>query len=770
LSQGLDFCEPGTVFAITGQKPHNRQESVLMALPSFSQLGRPDSKAIWGQFKGLGRGNLGIPLLLLMLLGMMVLPIPPLLLDAFFSFNIALALVVLLVSVYAMRPLDFAAFPTILLIATLLRLALNVASTRVVLLHGHEGGDAAGKVIEAFGEVVIGGNYTVGLVVFIILMIINFVVVTKGAGRISEVSARFTLDAMPGKQMAIDADLNAGLIDQDEARTRRQEVAAEADFYGAMDGASKFVRGDAIAGILILFINIIGGLIVGLIQHDLEFQDALQKYILLTIGDGLVAQIPGLLLSTAAAILVTRVNTAADMGQQVLNQMFATPRALGISAAVLIVMGSIPGMPHLAFLGLGLLCAGLAYYIHWRRQQPAAVEEGGFIPAGARVAGDIPGAGAAAPQTLSSAPQRPAPAGLPPGQETGEISWDDVQPVDVIGLEVGYRLIPMVDKNQGGELLGRIKGVRKKLSQEMGFLIPTVHIRDNLDLLPNGYRISLMGVAVAEAEVYPDREMAINPGQVFGDLDGIRTKDPAFGLDAIWINASQKEQAQTLGYTVVDASTVVATHLNQILQAHTHELLGHEDVQKLLDMLGKTSPKLVEELVPNTVSLNLLLKVLQNLLRERVPIRDIRSIAEALAASGGKSQDPAALTALARVALSRQIVQNIVGAEQNIPVITLDPALEQLLLNTLQQAQKAGAEDSAFIEPSLGERLMQSLVKAAQKQEMAGKPLVLLVAAPLRMMLARFVRNSIPDMRVLAYTEIPDNKQITIDASVGANS
>jgi flagellar biosynthesis protein FlhA len=666
-----------------------------------------------------------------------------------------------------MRPLDFAAFPSILLIATLLRLALNVASTRVVLLHGHEGGDAAGKVIESFGEVVIGGNYAVGLVVFLILMIINFVVVTKGAGRISEVSARFTLDAMPGKQMAIDADLNAGLIDQDEARTRRQEVASEADFYGAMDGASKFVRGDAIAGIMILIINIVGGLSIGMIQHDLEFQDALEKYILLTIGDGLVAQIPSLLLSTASAILVTRVNTSADMGQQVIGQMFASHRSLAVTAGVLLLMGSVPGMPHVAFLGLGALCAALAYYIYWKKQQPTAVvEEGTFISSNARAGAPQPAGG---PQTISSAPQRPAQASLPPVHESAEISWDDVQPVDVIGLEVGYRLIPMVDKSQGGELLGRIKGVRKKLSQEMGFLIPTVHIRDNLDLLPNGYRISLMGVAVAEGDVYPDRDMAINPGQVFGTLEGIKTKDPAFGLDAIWINASQKEQAQTLGYTVVDASTVVATHLNQILQQHTYELLGHEDVQKLLDMLAKTSPKLVEELVPNTINLNLLLKVLQNLLRERVPIRDIRSIAEALAASGGKSQDPAALTALARVALGRQIVQSIIGAEQNIPVITLEPSLEQLLLNTVQQAQKAGADDSAYVEPSLAERLQQSLVKAAQKQELAGKPLVLLVAAPLRMMLSRFARHSVPDMRVLAYTEIPDNKQITIDASIGAN-
>lgn len=739
-----------------------------MALPSFSQLNNTDGKAVLNQLKSLGHGNIGIPLLLVMLLGMMMLPVPPLLLDAFFSFNIALSLVVLLVSVYAMRPLDFAAFPTVLLIATLLRLALNVASTRVVLLNGHEGGDAAGKVIEAFGEVVIGGNYAVGLVVFLILMIINFVVVTKGAGRISEVSARFTLDAMPGKQMAIDADLNAGLIDQDEARTRRQDVASEADFYGAMDGASKFVRGDAIAGIMILFINVIGGLGVGMMQHDLEFQDALQKYILLTIGDGLVAQVPSLLLSTASAILVTRVNSAADMGQQVINQLFTSPRSLAVSAAVLLLMGSVPGMPHFAFLGLGLLCASLAYYIYWKKQQPTPVEDGAFIPSGARAGANAPQAGAAG-QTMSSASPRPAPA-LPPSSEPAEISWDDVQPVDVIGLEVGYRLIPMVDKNQGGELLGRIKGVRKKLSQEMGFLIPTVHIRDNLDLLPNGYRISLMGVAVAEAEVYPDRDMAINPGQVFGTLEGIKTKDPAFGLEAVWINAAQKEQAQTLGYTVVDASTVVATHLNQILQQHTYELLGHEDVQKLLDMLAKTSPKLVEELVPNTINLNVLLKVLQNLLRERVPIRDIRSIAEALAASGGRSQDPAALTALARVALGRQIVQNIVGAEQNIPVITIEPSLEQLLLNTVQQAQKAGADDSAFVEPSLAERLQQSLVKAAQKQELAGKPLVLLVAAPLRMMLSRFARHSVPDMRVLAYTEIPDNKQITIDASVGANT
>jgi len=744
-----------------------------MAIPTFSQLNNVGGRSALQSFRGIGKGAFGIPVMLMILLAMLVLPIPPFMLDAFFSFNIALALVVLLVSVYAQRPLDFAAFPTVLLIATLLRLGLNVASTRVILINGHEGGHAAGKVIESFGEVVIGGNYTVGIVVFVILMIINFIVVTKGAGRISEVSARFTLDAMPGKQMAIDADLNAGLIDQDQARFRRQEVAAEADFYGAMDGASKFVKGDAVAGIMIMLINIFGGLAVGVLQHGLPFMDAVQKYTLLTIGDGLVAQIPGLLLSVASAILVTRVNTAQDMGAQVVNQLFASPKALAVASGILIIMGLIPGMPHIAFLSLGLVCAAIAYYIYWKKEQPAAVDEGSFIPSGSRLANELNSANNSA-NTATIAPQRTPPA-LPPGSgqsmahEGPELGWDDVQPVDVIGLEVGYRLIPMVDKNQGGELLGRIKGVRKKLSQEMGFLIPSVHIRDNLDLMPTGYRISLMGVTVAEAEVFPDRELAINPGQVFGNLDGVRTKDPAFGLDAIWINATQKEQAQTLGYTVVDPSTVVATHLNQILQNHTYELLGHEDVQKLLDMLAKTSPKLVEELVPGTISLNIFLKVLQNLLHERVPIRDIRSIAEALAGANGRSQDPVALTALARIALRRQIVQNIIGNEQNLPVVTLDPGLEQLLLSTVQQAQKAGADDGAFIEPGLADRLQESLVSAAQKQEMAGKPLVLLVAAPLRMMMSRFVRHSLPDMRVLAYTEIPDNKQITIDANVGAD-
>ena len=559
-------------------------------------------EAILADLKQVGARGLGAPLVILMLLAMIVLPLPPFLLDLFFTFNIALSLVVLLVVVYALRPLDFGLFPSILLVATLLRLALNVASTRVVLLEGHNGGDAAGKVIEVFGAFVIGGNYAVGLVVFMILVIINFVVVTKGAGRVSEVSARFTLDAMPGKQMAIDADLNAGLIDQDEARRRREDVTREADFYGAMDGASKFVRGDAIAGILILLINIVGGLAIGMGQHGLDMGTALHNYVLLTIGDGLVAQIPSLLLSTAAAIIVTRVSSSEDMGSQVGKQLVDNPRALGIAAGIIGMLGLIPGMPNLVFLLLGGTLGGTAWMVARRQAQPETVDEN-----------ELP-----VPVESESS-------------ETRELSWDDVQPVDIIGLEVGYRLIPLVDRSQGGQLMNRIKGVRKKLSQELGFLIQPVHIRDNLDLGPNAYRISLHGVPVGEAEVFPDRELAINPGKVFGELQGTPTTDPAFGLEAVWIDPAQRDHAQTLGYTVVDASTVVATHLSELLQRHAHELLGHEEVQQLLDNLAQVAPKLVEDLVPKLLLLTTVLRVLQNLLAEHVSIRDIRTIAETLA-------------------------------------------------------------------------------------------------------------------------------------------
>nr|WP_272889376.1 flagellar biosynthesis protein FlhA [Stutzerimonas stutzeri] len=692
---------------------------------------------------GAGRGNLGVPLLLLVMMGMMMLSVPPFLLDLLFTFNIALSIVVLLVSVYALRPLDFAVFPTILLVATLMRLALNVASTRVVLIHGHDGGSAAGHVIEAFGNVVIGGNYVVGIVVFAILMIINFVVVTKGAGRISEVSARFTLDAMPGKQMAIDADLNAGLIDQAEAKIRRVEVASEADFYGSMDGASKFVRGDAIAGLLILFINLIGGVAIGMAQHGMSFSEAGQVYALLTIGDGLVAQIPSLLLSTSAAIMVTRVTSSEDMGQQVNRQMFASPKALAVSAAIMIAMGLVPGMPHMSFLGLGAVAAGGAYWI-WHRQKQVKQQAEQEVQK----------------QQEMLPAQRTA--------ETKELGWDDVTPVDMVGLEVGYRLIPLVDRNQGGQLLARIKGVRKKLSQDLGFLMPSVHIRDNLDLLPNAYRLTLMGVSLAEAEVYPDRDLAINPGQVFGPLNGIAAKDPAFGLEAVWIEASQRDQAQSLGYTVVDASTVVATHLNQVLHKHAHELLGHEEVQQLMQLLAKSSPKLAEELVPGMISLSTLLKVLQALLQEQVPVRDIRTIAEAIANVAVKSQDPAAMVAAVRVALSRAIVQNVVGLEPQLPVITLEPRLEQILLNSLQKAGQ-GSEDGILLEPGMAEKLQRSLVDAAQRQEMMGKPAILLVAGPVRAMLSRFARLAVPNIHVLAYQEIPDNKQVTIVSTVGQN-
>jgi len=693
------------------------------------------------------QGNLGIPLLLLVVLAMVTLPMPPFLLDVFFTFNIALSIVVLLVGIYALRPLDFAVFPTILLGATLLRLALNVASTRVVLLYGHEGGDAAGKVIQAFGEVVVGGNYVVGVIVFLILVIINFVVVTKGAGRISEVSARFTLDAMPGKQMAIDADLNAGLIDQDEARDRRRDVTQEADFYGAMDGASKFVRGDAVAGILILVINLLGGLGIGMLQHNLDFSTAVEYYALLTIGDGLVAQIPSLLLSTAAAVMVTRANSSEEMGQQVFRQMFASPRALYVSAVIMGLIGIVPGMPHFAFLSLA---AGAAY-IGWTIQQREMRKRAAQL----------------VDELASDEAQAKAP---PPPSESDqkELGWDDVLPVDMIGLEVGYRLIPLVDKMQGGQLLSRIKGVRKKMSQDLGFLIPSVHIRDNLDLAPGGYRITLMGVVVGEAEIYPDRELAINPGQVFGEVKGINVKDPAFGLDAVWVEKGQKERAQTLGYTVVDASTVVATHVNKVLQSHASELLGHEEVQQLLDKLAEKSPKLVEELVPKRLSISVLLKVLQNLLLEQVPLKDFRTIMESLADAVNRVQDPLGLTAAVRVALSRLIVQTINSSNADLPVITLDPQLEQLLLSSVQQRQPG--EDGLVLEPGMAERLQRSLGNAAQRQEMAGQPSILLVSAPVRPLMAKFVRYGEHQIHVLSYQEIPENRRVTIVATVGGQA
>ena len=684
--------------------------------------------------KLLGKAELGAPLVIVMILAMIMLPLPAFLLDLLFTFNIAFSLIILLVVVYTLKPLEFAAFPTVILLATLLRLALNVASTRIVLLEGHNGGDAAGKVIEAFGAFVIGGNFAVGLVVFTILVIINFMVVTKGAGRVAEVGARFTLDAMPGKQMAIDADLNAGLITQDEARARRAEVATEADFYGSMDGASKFVRGDAIAGIIILFVNMIGGLAIGIGQHGMSFAEAGKIYVLLTIGDGLVAQIPSLLLSTASALVVTKVGSSGqNIGQQVSTQLFENPKALIITAAVIGALGVIPGMPNLVFILLASVLAGSAWLIDKRRKEAELVDIN-------------------YPLELSHA-----------APEIKELGWDDVMPVDIVGLEVGYRLIPLVDKNQGGQLMTRIKGVRKKLSQELGFLIPSVHIRDNLDLSPTAYRISLMGVTVGESEIMPEMEMAINPGRVFGTLQGKACQDPAFGLDAVWIEPNRKDHAQTLGYTVVDPGTVIATHLSHLLQTHAHELFGYEDTQKILENLAKSAPKLVEDLVPKTLPLGLVVKVLQNLLQERVPIRDMRSIAETLAEYGIKSQDPDILTSAVRSSLGRLIIHEINGIQNELPVITLDYELEQLLHKSLQTA----GENGAGIEPGLAEQMHKSLQENTQKMEMEGQTAVVLVSSYVRPWLARFVRYSITGLHVLAYNEIPADRQIKVVSTVG---
>jgi len=681
-------------------------------------------------WRDLLRAGIGVPVGVLAVLAMVILPLPPMALDVLFTFNIALSIVIVMAVFYVSRPIEFGVFPTVLLLATLLRLALNVASTRVVLLHGYSGPQAAGHVIQSFGEFVVGGNFAVGVVVFIILTIINFVVVTKGSGRISEVSARFTLDAMPGKQMAIDADLNAGLITQDEARTRRLEVRAEADFYGAMDGSSKFVRGDAIAGILILLINIIGGLAIGTLGHGMAVGDAAHTYTLLTIGDGLVAQIPALLLSTAVALIVTRMSRSQDMGGELRRQLFGNPKALGVAAGLLGVMGLIPGMPNVAFLLVAALAGSAAYIIKKRRTATAAA--------------------AAAPKPVAPAP------------EAKDLTWEDVRPVDLIGLEVGYRLVSLVDKRQSGDLLGRVRGVRRKLSQELGFLIPAVHIRDNLDLAPNVYRINLSGVPVGESVIYADKELAINAGRVFGPLQGIATRDPAFGMEAVWIDAASRDHAQALGYTVVDPSTVIATHLSFVIQAHANEILGHEEVQQLLNGLAKSAPKLVEDLVPRVLPLSTVVRVLQSLLAERIPIRNIRTIIETLSEHAPRSQDAAVLLSHVRVALGRQIVQDIAGIAAELPVITFEPDLERLLTGSL-----AANSTSPGLEPGLAERLQQRVGEAARRQEAAGEAPVLLVPPPLRAQLSRFLRAALPSLHVLAWNEIPDNRKVRVVTAVG---
>ena len=671
--------------------------------------------------------GLGTPAMLLLMLAMIVLPLPAIALDLLFTLSIALSIMVLMAAIYSRRPLDFGVFPTVLLLATLLRLALNVASTRVVLLNGHTGTGSAGKVIEAFGEFVVGGSYAVGLVLFTILVVINFVVVTKGATRVSEVTARFTLDAMPGKQMAIDADLNAGLISQDEALERRERVSRESDFYGAMDGASKFVRGDAVAGILILFINILGGFAIGTLQHGLDAGQAAENYILLTIGDGLVAQIPSMLLSTATAIIVTRVSGEQDMSAEVSRQLTSNPKVLFVASGIIGVIGLVPGMPNLVFLSIATLLGLLGYQKTVADRVPEVVE--------------------------ASEP-------LPSGNFNPELSWDDVTTLDSIGLEVGYRLIPLVDVNQGGDLLSRIKGVRKKLSQDLGFLLDSVHIRDNLDLGPNVYRLMIHGVVMGEAELLPDRELAINPGQVFGEVDGVPAKDPSFGLDALWIDPSNRESAQTAGYTVVDCSTVVATHLSQILKNNAAKLVGQDDVQQLLDRLKQNSPKLVENLVPGVMSLADVTRVIHSLLDEGVPIRDMRTIAETLSLQRGSDRSPDEMVSQVRVALGPSIFQSVTGQAHELPVMVLDPKLEQIMGNAIQN-------NNGVIEPNLLDTVVTGIGEGSGKMEADGASPVLLVSGAIRGFLARLLRGRMANFYILAYDEIPADKNIRVVTTVG---
>ncbi|TDF58139.1 flagellar biosynthesis protein FlhA [Cupriavidus sp. L7L] len=669
------------------------------------------------------------PLLIIMILGMMILPLPAFVLDLLFTFNIALAIMVLLVSMYTQKPLDFAAFPAVLLFTTLLRLSLNVASTRVVLLEGHTGPDAAGKVVEAFGHFLVGGNFAVGIVVFAILVVINFMVITKGAGRIAEVGARFMLDSMPGKQMSIDADLNAGLIDEAAAKKRRAEVAQESDFYGAMDGASKFVRGDAVAGLIIMFINVAAGMVVGMVQHDLDFGTAVHNYTLLTIGDGLVAQIPALVISTAAGVIVSRVANEQDVGEQLTGQLFSNPRVLYLTAGIMGLMGIIPGMPHFAFLLLSGALVWMGRYL----SRKAATQQ----------------------QVRQREERAPAVA-----QESTEASWDDVSLVDPLGMEVGYRLITLVDRAQDGELLGRIKSIRKKVAQEIGFLVPVVHIRDNLELKPNAYRITLKGVEIGRGEAMPGQWMAINPGQVSGTLPGAATRDPAFGLPAVWIDAGIKEQAQSYGYTVVDASTVVATHLNHLIHMHAAELLGRQEVQALLDRIARDAPKLTEDLVPKTISLTALQKILQNLLDEGVAIRDMRTILDVVAEHAPKISDPNELTAMVRVAMGRAITQQLFPNNADLQVIGLDAGLERVLSQALT--------NGGGIEPGLADALLQQTQGAVRRQEQMGLDPVLLVPSQLRPLMARFLRRTLPQLRVLSHAEVPDNRNIRITAMIGA--
>ena len=680
--------------------------------------------------------DLSIPGLVLLIMGMLVIPLPPMALDVLFTFNIASALLIIMIAIKVRKPLEFSSFPSVLLFATMLRLALNVASTRVILVNGHEGHDAAGKVVAAFGEFVIGGNYVVGFIIFIILMIVNFFVVTKGAGRVSEVNARFTLDAMPGKQMAIDADLNAGVIDQDTARTRRAELTQESDFFGSMDGASKFVSGDAIAGLLILIINLVGGFAIGVGQHGLSMSEAARIYSLLTIGDGLVAQVPALLLSLATAIVVTRVTTTESMTEQASSQL-GNPTALFITSIILAVLGLVPGMPHLVFLLLSAATAGLGWIL-LRRE-----------------------AAADSPEKVAEA------AAVAAAEQPKELDWEDLDQVDLVGLEIGYGLIPLVNAETGGQLMTRVKGVRKKLSAELGFLIQPVRIRDALSIDPDSYHIVLKGVVRGRGKVKVGREMAINPGQVYGNLEGTPTTEPAFGLDAVWIEPSQRDHARALGYTVVDSATAVATHLNKVLRDNAADLLSHDEVQQLLDKLTAKSPKLVEDLVPSKLSLGVLTRTLQGLLNDSVSIRDMRTIVETLSEVSGRTQEPEQLTALLRPRLGRMIVQNLLDEKETLSVMTLDPGLEQLLHNVLQQQSQ---NQNVVMEPGLAERLFAALRQGSKEVEELGNAAVLVVSPAIRPWLAKAVRHRVSEMVVLSYAEIPDDQSIQVIHTVSADS
>jgi len=681
--------------------------------------------------------GLGIPVIVLLIISMLVLPLPSFLLDFLFTFNILLGVVIIMIAINSSKPLDFSAFPAILLLATMLRLGLNVASTRLVLVKGHEGSDAAGKVIEAFGEFVIGGNYLVGFIIFSILMIINFIVVTKGAGRVSEVIARFTLDAMPGKQMAIDADLNAGVIDQETAKRRREEISQESDFFGSMDGASKFVRGDAIAGLLILLINIIGGLVIGISQHDLSFTEAGKIYALLTIGDGLVAQIPTLLLSLATAIIVTRVTTADSMTVQAKSQL-SNPLALIVAGGILVLLGLVPGMPSLIFLSLGIVAGVSGYAMSKKIHQQAILDTNGDFETDNR-----------------------------PDPMKEELNWDDVDQVDLVGLDIGYGLIPLVNPETGGQLLPRVKGVRKKLSAELGFLVQPIRIRDNLDLEPDVYNIVMNGVVRGKGEIKVGQELAINPGQVHGALEGTPTKEPAFGLDATWIDPAQRDYARTLGYTVVDPATAIATHLNTLLRNNSSELLSHDETQQLLDKVAERSPKLVEDLVPGKLPLATITKVLQNILDESVSVRDMRTIIEVLSTESSRTQDIEELTAAVRPRLGRMIVQGLVDINDSLPVMTLNPSLEQILHNILQQNNSS---QGLVIEPKLAEGLFKALAENSQEVENLGHAAVLVVSPAIRPWLAKFIRHRLAELTVLSYSEIPDDQAVNVVATIDVDT